>query len=63
MHSLEFTSSHEVLVLVHATSLLVVMANNLKNIFEIGILKYDLNIVYTERKKKIGDVLCDMKTY
>ena len=61
MHPLEFTSSHEVLV--HATSLLVVMANNLKNIFELGILKYDLNIVYTERKKKIGDVLCDMKTY
>ena len=56
MHPLEFTSSH-------ATSLLVVMANNLKNIFELGILKYDLNIVYTERKKKIGDVLCDMKTY
>ena len=61
MHPLEFTSSHEVLV--YATSLLVVMANNLKNIFELGILKYDLNIVYTERKKKIGDVLCDMKTY
>ena len=33
MHPPEFTSSHEVLV--HATSFLVVMANNLKNILSI----------------------------